>query len=217
LKLEYEDRCRIAKELRESTAQELAALKINLGVIRKSGSKLGPRAEKALSECLTLAEKCGREIRNLSDLLHPPLLEEFGLASALRGYIEGLAKRSGLRAGLAIDDCLRRQRWPRELELTLFLVAQEELANVLHAGSKAADVELRRDLRSNCIVLKVKDARPRKPTGAPRPNRIGLAASSRLSRLRMAGIKERVRRLGGRFAVEITRHDTVLTVALPLA
>jgi signal transduction histidine kinase len=214
LKLEYEDRCRVARELRESTAQDLAALKINLGVIEKSGSRLGPRARRALAECLALAEGCSREIRTLSNLLHPVLLEEFGLASALRSYMEGLAKRSGLQLRLTIDDYLLRRRWSRELETTLFLAVQEGLANVwLHSSGKTADVEVNRDLRSNCIVLQVKNAGPRTSTRATRSVQRRSVASSGLG---IHGIKERVQQLGGRLALKTTKRATILTVALPL-
>jgi PAS domain S-box-containing protein len=159
LNLEEEDRRRIARKLQDSTSQELAALKMNLGVIKQSDAQLGPKATKALAECLALAEECAHEIRAFSQLLHPPLLDEFGLISALRTYLEGLRKRSGLRLALTVDKQSRRDRLPKELETTLFRVVQEGLSNVrLHSGSRIAEVELRREIDSGEIVLKVRDS-----------------------------------------------------------
>jgi signal transduction histidine kinase len=214
LKLEYEDRRRIARELRESTSQELAALKINLAVIEKSGARLGSKAKKALAECLALAEGCSQEIRTLSHLLHPLLLEEFGLVSALRSYLKGFTKKSELRVHLAIDAYVRRQRLPREFETTLFLVVQEGLANVrLHSGSATAKIDLRRDPDSNEVVLKVRDSGHGIPAKVMREIKAGKVTSSGLG---IPGMTDRVGQLGGRLSVETSKRGTVLTATLPL-
>jgi signal transduction histidine kinase len=214
LNLEHQDRRRIAAELRESTSQELAALKWNLVVIKKSASQLGPKASKALSECFALANHCSQELGMLAHLLHPSSAEEFQLVSALQAYCEGLTRRSPLQLRLAVDGCLRQVRLPKEFERALFRVVQEALANVrLHSGSKTAEIELRRDFGSDEIVLKIKDNGHGIPAKLVRSMKKKGAASSGLGIL---SIKERVKQLDGRFILQTSKHGTHLTVTLPL-
>ena len=210
---EDEDRRRIAKALRDSTLQELAALKMNLAVVKKSGTPLGRNAKTALAECLVLAERCGQEVRASSHLLHPLLLDEFGLVLALRSYVEGLRRRSGLRLRLLVDGRLERERLPKDLETALFRVAQEGLTNVrLHSGSQTADIKLRRDYDSHEIVLQVKDRGWGMPTQVTRAIEAGRMAPSSLG---IPGMTERIRQLGGQFTVETSKRGTVLTVRVP--
>ncbi len=211
---EEEDRRRIARKLQDSTSQELAALKMNLGVIKQSDARLGPKANRALSECLALAEECAHEIRAFSHLLHPPLLDEFGLISALRSYLEGLRKRSGLQLVLNVDKHFRRDRLPKELETTLFRVVQEGLSNVrLHSGSRIAEIELRREVNSGEIILRVRDCGHGMPAKVMRAIETGQITSSGFG---IPGMTERVRQMGGEFKVETSKRGTVLTAALPL-
>jgi len=129
LNAEDDSRRRIARELYDSTSQQLAAVKINLGVIRNSSNAIGPKAERALVECLALAEACNQEIRTLSHLLHPPMLEEFGPPSALRTYLVDVQKCSGIQVRSKVDKCL---------QTALFRIVQEALAKVqLHSGGSA--------------------------------------------------------------------------------
>lgn len=214
LNLEYQDRRRIAAELRESTSQELAALKLNLVVIKKSASQLGPRASKALAECFALANHCEQELRMLTHLLHPSSSEEFQLVPALRAYMEGLTRRSALQLRLAIDGCLRQVPLPKEFETTLFRVVQEALANVrLHSGGKTAEIELRRDFSSDEIVLKIKDNGHGISAKLMRSMKTKEGASSGLG---ISSIKERVKQLNGRFILQTSKRGTHLTVTLPL-
>jgi signal transduction histidine kinase len=213
LRLEFADRRRIAQELRESTSQELAALKINLGVIRKSGSRLDSKAKKALAECFALAEDCSQEIRVLSHLLHPLLLEEFGLVPALRRCVESLAKKSGLRLRFMTDARVRHLKLPREFETALFLVVQEGLANVrLHSRSETALVELRCRRGSDDVLLRITDHGRGIPDKMMRAIRDGDGASI----FGIAGMTERIRGLGGHFTVSTSGEGTVLLATLPL-
>jgi signal transduction histidine kinase len=217
LHLEEEARRRIASELYNSTSQELAALRINLAVIRKSSISLGSKAKRALADCLTLSDNCCREIRVLSHLLHPPMLDEFGLISALRTYARGYREQTGIRLRLTIDKPLqeKRERLPRKLEATLFRIVQEALANVqLHSGSRTALIELRCDAPSKNVVLRITDH------GRGLPSRVVRALdkeepdASTLG-IGLCGMRERVRQLGGNFQVQTGKTGTVLTVLLP--
>jgi signal transduction histidine kinase len=192
LNLEEEDRRRIALKLQDSTSQELAALKMNLGVIKQSDAQLGPKASRALAECLALADECGHEIHAFSHLLYPPLLDEFGLVSALRNYLEGLRKRCGLRLQLTVDEYIQRKRLPKQMEAALFRVVQEGLSNVrLHSGSQAAEIELRRELHSSEVLLRVRDHGRGMPASVMRAIETGPMASCGIF-----GMTERVRQMG---------------------
>jgi two-component system NarL family sensor kinase len=212
--LEEEDRRRMALKLRESTSQELVALKMNLGVIKQSDARLGPKASKALAECLTLADECAHEIHAFSHWLYPPLLDEFGLFLALRSYVEGLRNRCGLLLQLTVDDYMQQERLPKELETALFRVAQEGLSNVrLHSGSKAAEIELQRAASSGEALLRIRDHGRGVPARVMRAIETGQIAASGFG---IFGMTERVRQMGGTFKVETSKHGTALTAALPL-
>jgi two-component system NarL family sensor kinase len=201
-------------KLRESTSQELVALKMNLGVIKQSDARLGPKASRALAECLTLADECAQEIHSFSHWLYPPLLDEFGLVSALRRYLEGLRKRFELRLQLTVDDYMQRERLPKELETVLFRVAQEGLSNVrLHSGSKAVEIELQRAANSGEALLRIRDHGRGVPASVMRAIKTGQIVASGFG---IFGMTERVRQMGGTFRVETSKHGTVLTAALPL-
>ncbi len=207
-----EERRRISRELHDSTVQTLAALKMSLGVIKRSTQKLSRAAARALNESLRLAEECTQEIRTLSHLLHPPLLDEFGLAFALRGYISGFRKRSGLRVKAQIDSALEQSRLPRDLETALFRIVQEGLTNIKHhSGSKSAVIELKQT--NGQVVLQVQDL----GHGiGPRVMRAIEKGDSSSLGVGIAGMRERVRQLGGEFKVETAESGTTLTAVLPI-
>jgi PAS domain S-box-containing protein len=212
LNIENEERRDIARKLYDSTSQELAALNINLGVIRKSSPSLGPKANKALTECLDLVEACGREIRAFSHLLHPPLLDEFGLATALRSHLENLRK-TGLQPRLMIDKRFRQKRLPEKLEITLFRIAQEGLTHLrLHSKWKSATVRLSTKKNSQEIVLQVSNLR----RGVPVKKAQATANETALFRIEMSRMRERVLQLGGRFEAITNSRGTMLTAILPL-
>jgi PAS domain S-box-containing protein len=145
MNLQEEERRRIARELHDSTAQELAGLRMGLGAIKRAASsrKLDRKALQTLNECQEMAKHCAREIRTISYLLHPPLIEDFGLVLALRGYMDGFGKRSGLRVKLEADAQLEQTRLPTELETNLFRIVQEGLTNIKnHSGSASASITL---------------------------------------------------------------------------
>jgi PAS domain S-box-containing protein len=206
LRLQDEERRRLARELHDSTAQSLAALALELAVVGRS--PLSPRGRSALGEAERLADQCARELRTLSYLLHPPLLDEMGLAAALRGYIDGFSKRSGVEVILDMPEDI--QRLPREVETTLFRIVQESLTNVhRHAGSPTAHVRLA--LEPGAIRLEVADQGrglvPHETNGTPDlEHDLGVG---------IAGMKERVRQLGGQLELDSTDTGVTVRATLP--
>jgi PAS domain S-box-containing protein len=209
LRLQDEERRHIARQLHETAAQGLAGLAVNLNIVKSSAADLSPRASACLSESLELAEQCSREIRTLSYLLHPPLVDEAGLAPALRWYTAGFAQRSGVE--VHVDVSPEFGRLPSEFELTLYRIVQEALTNIhLHSGSKTARICLAR--RPNEIVLTVADEGRGFPSAA-----LGIAgAESADIGVGIPGMQERARQLGGSLHIQSGSQGTTLTAILPL-
>ena len=193
-----EERRRIARQLHETAAQDLSALKMNLARMgRFSGAVISP----VLAESITLTDGCLQELRTLSHLLYPPLLEEAGLLSALRWYVAGFSERSGIAATL--DAPAELERLPRETEIAIFRVVQEALTNIhRHSGSHSARVQLNRN--SNSIHLQVKDEGKGMEKGARETEGVGIA-----------GMRERVQELGGTFDIS-NGNGTLLEAIFPI-
>jgi len=212
LRSQEEERGRIARELHDSTVQELMGIKMSLAVVKRSAGKLDRKATKALGECLAMIGHCTQGVRTLSYLLHPPLLNEFGLASALRGYVEGFRKRSGLRVKLDVGPRIEMGRLPRDFETSLFRMVQEGLANVqLHSGSKSAVIELKRG--DDEVMLKVRDRGRGMPAEARRAVENGEITTLGVG---IAGMRERVRQLGGKLEISTGKDGTTVIARLPI-
>ena len=143
LRVQDEERRRLARELHDSTAQSLAALSVNLSLLSQHGEQL-PAEKRAslLADSLMLADGVGRDLRTHAYLLHPPMLEECGLASALPWLVDGFSKRSGIAVELVVPPDLKR--FDEQIELTIFRVVQESLANIhRHTKSPSAEIHLR--------------------------------------------------------------------------
>jgi PAS domain S-box-containing protein len=207
LKAQDEERRRLARELHDGTAQSIAALGLNLSLVRDSSAALDARAQKALNQSVELADQCIRELRTLSYLLHPPMLEDCGLASALAGYADGFAERSGIAVKLDLAPDLGRL--PQEVELMLFRMVQESLTNIhRHSGSRTATIRLARYPQD--IVLEVRD----QGSGIGKPDREG-APDMRIG-VGIAGMKERVRQIGGTLQIRSRPGGTDVEVVVPL-
>jgi PAS domain S-box-containing protein len=218
LHAQEEERRRIARELHDATAQSLAALAINLGVVETSSRGLKPPARHALADSFALVESCTREIRTIAYLMHPPLLRELGLASALRWYVRGFIERSGIRVKLEMPPTLGEV--PDDVALALYRVVQEGLANVhRHSGSRRAIIRLARSARA--IRLRIEDS-GRGISRGDGPRSPGDRASEPVPGVGLAGMRERIRQLGGGLEVhsgkarQAGRKGTRLTVVLPL-
>jgi PAS domain S-box-containing protein len=208
LSAQDDERRRIALELHDSTVQSLAALAMNLARMDLGAGALEPQTREVLSETIQLANRCMQEIRDFSYLLHPPTLDEYGLASALRWYAEGFARRSGIQVDLDLPDDLRRL--PKEAETALFRVAQECLTNIQrHSGSPIARIRIVQE--PEALFLEVADEGRGILTCTQEvgeaPSRIGLG---------LMGMKERMRHLGGHFEIKSDSLGSTIRVSLPL-
>ena len=205
LQLQDEERRRIARELHDSTAQLLAAAAINVDQARQLAKRgQEPKLDAMLGESADFLERATREIRTVSYLLHPPMLDALGLDYTLSWYVEGFSKRSGIAVALDIDRELGRL--PYEIELALFRIVQEALTNVhRHSGSRTATITLFRD--SQMAMLEITD----RGCGIP-PN--VLDSIPRLG-VGIAGMRERVRQLGGTLHITSSGEGTVIQSVLP--
>jgi PAS domain S-box-containing protein len=207
------ERRRIARDLHDSTAQKLAALIMALGRLDAALTGAADSGTRRLAaSCLATAEDCVQEIRSLSHLLHPPLLDELGLETALGTFVEGFSRRSGISVALDVPPDLGRL--PADVELALFRVVQEGLGNILkHADSPRASVRLARD--PNAVRLEVRDR------GRGIPPRILQGIRERRPRLGIgigiAGMQERIGPLGGTLEIESSGRGTTLRAVIPLA
>jgi len=203
-----EERRRIAQDLHDSTAQYLAALSMNLARLELQVDCLDPASRIVVSESIELANRCMQEIRDFSYLLHPPTLEDYGLAPALKGYAEGFARRTGIRVNIDLPQDLRRLR--REAETALFRIAQECLSNIQrHSVSPVANIRIRR--QPDSVILEVEDEgrgfQPAPPKDGSMVTRVGLG---------LKGMKERVRLLGGCLEIISGSHGTTIRASLPI-
>jgi PAS domain S-box-containing protein len=203
-----EERQRIARELHDSTGQKVAALAIDLAVVGGEAASLPLRARKALSDCFTLSDEIVREVRSLSYLLHPPMLDEVGLASAVRWYASGVAQRSGIQMNVSVPR--KFGRLSRETETALFRIVQESLTNVvLHSGSKNAKIRITQ--HSQDVKLEVSDEGRGIPLGVL--DRID--GNKRLG-VGIVGMRERMKELGGRLEINSNSTGTTVTAIVPL-
>jgi PAS domain S-box-containing protein len=208
LRLQDEERRRLARELHDTTAQKLAALSMNLSLVERSTPNFSPGAHAAFAESLRLTEGCLREIRTLSYLLHPPLLEEAGLVYALRGYVEGFTRRSGVRVELDVPGGIGRL--PDEMETTLFRIVQESLTNVhLHSGSPTARIALLE--RDDEVVLEISD-RGRGFSTAKRNGNTMVTAELGVG---IRSMQERARQAGGRLEIHNAALGVTVSAVLP--
>lgn len=207
LQLQDEERRRIARDLHDTTAQNLAALCMSLALLQKGLEGEGAQAE-MLDKCIVLADLAAEEIRTTAYLLHPPLLEELGLDNAMRDYADGFAKRSGIRVDLELPEA-SRQHLSERVATTLFRVMQECLSNIhRHAHSKTASITLLRYPTE--VVLRVAD----QGVGLGRsdiPLEVGIEGLG----VGIAGMRERLRQLRGSLEIE-TRGGVIVTARLPL-
>jgi signal transduction histidine kinase len=205
LELQDQERRKFSRELHDSLGQYLVGAKMNLAMLDKS------LPENALiGECLKLLDQAMIETRTISHLLHPPLLDETGFASAARWYVEGFAKRSGIQTALDMPEDLGRLH--SSLELALFRVLQESLTNVhRHSTSKRADVSLR--LSESTVVLRVRDY----GKGIPADVLDRFRRNNAHGGVGLAGMRERIHELGGRLEMDSDSKGTQVVATLPRA
>ncbi|MFZ0981574.1 MAG: sensor histidine kinase [Candidatus Acidiferrales bacterium] len=204
-----QERREAARALHESAGQSLAALKMTLGRLRRAMTDDGDKAEQLWKSAVELTEAAVREVRTVSYLMHPPLLDEAGLAAALRWYVTGFTDRSGIDVNLEVDDHVGRQS--EEIETTLFRIVQEALTNVhRYSGSRKAWIRIMRS--GGRIRAEVRDE--------GRGLQVDSKALTKAAPLGVgiSGMRERVQQLGGTFELESAPgRGTTLRATLPLA
>jgi signal transduction histidine kinase len=205
-----DERRRIAQMLHETTAQDLAGLKMLLARLNRSVAHLSEAERGALTESISLAERSMTEIRTLSYLLHPPFLDEAGLSSALRWYAAGFAERSGIKVDLELPESFARL--PLDTETALFRIVQESLINIhRHAGSETARIRLQRDAET--LVLAIED----RGHGIPKAALEHIMSGGGGGGVGIAGMSERIEQLGGCLEIRSGECGTTVRARLPLA
>ena len=209
LNLRDEERRRLGRDLHDSAGQLLSMAKLNLSLAGEHLTNVPPRAAGYLEECSRLVDQALSEVRTISYLLHPPLLEELGLTGVLPWYISGFAERSRIKVTLDIPK--EMGRLPRELELGLFRILQECLTNVhRHSNSSSASVSL--SFANKQVRLKIEDQG--KGMAATKTES---GAEGRTQGVGLSGIRERVTNLGGHMQIRSGDWGTAVEVVFPSA
>ncbi|HEV2492502.1 MAG TPA: PAS domain S-box protein [Terriglobia bacterium] len=204
-----EERSRIARELHDSTAQSLAALVINLSRLEDSTAEMDRKMRDLVADSLALAEQGAREVRTLSYLLHPPLLDDIGLGAALKQYVNGFVQRTGMRIELDVSE--RVGVLPRPVATALFRIVQESLTNI-HRHSESLTASIRLSRADGELMLEVCDQGRGIPAGAIDSTRSGVRGLG----VGITGMQERVQQLGGSLAIKSRAGGTTVKAILPL-
>ena len=207
LELQDVERRRIARELHDSVGQFLAGLKINLGRLQRREAESTAQSYPLLLESIDLTDRAIGEVRTISHLLHPPLLDELGFHSAARWYAEGFAKRSGIQVNLHLAEVV--ERLPKQIELALFRVLQESLTNV-HRHAKASTVDIEVLCTDDLVILAVSDN-----GRGLHPDVLQRFRGGHAGGIGLAGMRERLAELGGRLEVDSGPTGTRIRAILP--
>ena len=206
--LQDEERRHIARELHDSVGQLLAAINMNSGVVRAESHRLSPQAAKCVAENAAMVEEINKQIRTISHLLHPPLLDETGLPSALRCYVDGFSERGKIDVKLYIPSDFGRLS--NEVELSVFRVVQECLTNIhRHAASPTAAIRITQE--DGLLTVEIEDA----GKGIPVEKQLALESSAQTG-VGFRGMRERLRRLGGTLEIQSNGQGTRVTAILPV-
>jgi len=208
LQVQDEERRKVARDLHDTTGQTLAALSISVSYLQQS-CKENSSAIAAASEVARLADQAIEEIRTMSYLLHPPLLDEVGFACAAEWYIEGFAKRSGIN--VKADIANPRERLPKRMEIALFRVLQESLTNV-HRHSKASEASVHFQHEPESVILEIRDF----GQGIPSDRLHLLRGTGPETGVGLAGMRERLHELNGKLEIVSDGCGTSMRAVVPL-
>jgi len=204
-----DERRRIGRDLHDSVGQCLAVLKMDLETLRSEVGAAPGKARRQLDECLHLTEDAIKEIRTISFLLHPPMLEEMGLKLVIPWYLDGFSKRSGIVATFEIEPELGRL--PDEVELAFFRILQESLTNIhRHSGSHTARIRLH--IKDGLASLEITDVGKGIPPGVldeSQPDNLSTQGVG------LRGMSERMRQLGGNVLITSTPKGTTVAARVP--
>lgn len=207
LKMRDEERRRLARELHDSVGQLLAAITMNLDLIGRESDKLSPFSVQALTDNGTMVREVMQSIRTISHLLHPPLLDEAGLPSALQWYVDEFSKRSGIKVHLDCEDSL--ERLPSEMETAIFRIVQECLGNV-HRHSESQTASIRLEIAGDRAYVEVSD----RGKGIPPDLQEKLKSRGHLG-VGLRGIRERIAQFGGELQIQSNEEGTVVSATIP--
>jgi len=205
--LQDDERRLLAKELYDTAAQSIAAVILDLDVIGGSAELLNAKARQMLFECVAMARECFQEIRTFYYLLHPPMLDELGLISAIRIYVEDFSRRSGIRVGLELPDSY--PKLTPDLEITLFHAMREGLANA-QGDSESPWATVRMRVSAKEVRMRVENeaaVSTLREKKTPLPMKMGVGLLS---------VRERVRHFGGQLTLHSYRRRTILDSMLPV-
>jgi PAS domain S-box-containing protein len=208
MQVQDDERRRIARDFHDSAGQTLAVLGLSLAELIRKAERVAPDLVQAGKEIEELVQQLHREIRTTSYLLHPPLLDEAGLCSALSCYVQGVVERSGMEIDLKISEALGRL--PADMELAIFRMVQECLTNIhRHAESKTARIRIACDKGNVCVEVRDEG----KGISPERLTEIESGGSG----VGIAGIRERLRQFGGTLKIESDQTGTRVLACIPLA
>lgn len=209
VQLQDEERRRIGRDLHDSTGQILTALGMQLARLQRIAKSVNSPHQSLIDDCVALAQRCSSDIRTASYLLHPPLLDEIGLLSALRWLADGLTRRSDINVILQLPETL--PRLPRDLELALFRVVQEAISNV-HRHSQSPSITIRLTLDTDAVTLEVEDA----GLGIPEAFESGNVPDTIMRGVGLGGMRERLRQLGGQLTIHSSPNGTCVRATVPV-
>jgi two-component system NarL family sensor kinase len=212
LQLQDEERRHIARDLHDVTGQKLAVLSMALSrVLNRPNGNLDADSQRALTESLAWSKEVAAEIRTLSYLLHPPLLDELGLSSAVKWYLAGFTSRTGILMETEIPSDI--QRLSPDAEVAIFRVLQESLTNV-HRYSESPNAVVRMDVTADEIKLEIQDfGKGVQSSRASSPN----GSVARLG-VGIQGMTERMRQLGGKLEITSSPNKgTLVAATIPLS
>jgi len=205
--LRDDERRQIARELHDSVGQLLAGLSMNIATVQAQSNRLDPPAVRALSENSALVQQIGKEIRTISHLLHPPLLDVAGLASAIRWYVDGFSERSKINVDLEVP--AEFPRMPDQMEIAIFRLVQECLTNIhRHSESDTARITIREE--DGSVVVQIQDA------GKGISLEKQLELSSGRTGVGFRGMRERLHQFGGDLNIQSDEKGALVIARLPL-
>jgi PAS domain S-box-containing protein len=208
LQAQDEERRRLARELHDSAGQIAAALNMKLSALQSETGNINPHARSLVKDSLSLVDDLSKEVRTVSHLLHPPLLDELGLSSALRNYVKGFAERSHIKVDLEIAADVGRLS--RESETAIFRVVQESLTNIhRHSGSSVASIRVSRTEGAVCVEVTDKGK------GIPAGKQLEMRSDGKAG-VGIRGMQERLRQLGGVLEIQSHGAGTVVLARLPI-
>jgi PAS domain S-box-containing protein len=209
LRTQDEERRRIGRDLHDSVGQYLSGLKMKVDSLVSAAARNHTGDAEELKECAQLISDSLAEVRTISYLLYPPMLEEMGLKSAMGWYLEGFTKRSGIKTSFEISPDFRRL--PAEVELALFRILQESLANVhRHSGSPTANIRLQ---VNGSVILEINDhGKGAQLRDFEKPDQDWTGALG----VGVRGMSERMRQVGGKLELSSTAEGTTVTATVPI-